>query len=213
MRGRARSSVLVVLQADNDGARGVVDAAEAEARRLGHERVGTEHLVLGLLTNRGRAGDVLRAAGATIDAARHKVAEAVPAGDPAPGQLARTARAERALERAARFARRDREPMGPEHLLLGVLDVEGLGCQVLRGLGVDVAHLRDAVAAGPAASPMATEAASIDAAPLRCPACRVPLEVPLPARDATVRPERGAPRAVLVPHCPGCGAVLGVLAP
>src|ERR1700722_13265165 len=43
----------------------VVNAADGEARRLGDDYVSTEHLLLALSAHPGRAGDVLRAAGAT----------------------------------------------------------------------------------------------------------------------------------------------------
>ena len=62
--------------------------------------------------------------------------------DPYEGDPIFTARAKRAIERASRFSLQRWRHVGTEHLLLGVLDVEGTACQVLRGLGVDVAGLR-----------------------------------------------------------------------
>jgi ATP-dependent Clp protease ATP-binding subunit ClpC len=51
--------------------RKVLDLARQEAARLGHSYVGTEHLLLGLLAEgRGLGGQVLQAAGLTLDAAR-----------------------------------------------------------------------------------------------------------------------------------------------
>jgi ATP-dependent Clp protease ATP-binding subunit ClpC len=135
------------------GAASAIAAAELEARGLGHDRVGTEHLLLGLFANEpGGVSAALREAGATLAAARHKVADAVgPAspelslasGDPLP----MTARAERALARAVRFAHASGEEAATaDHLLRGVLDVEGTAGQVLRGLGVDVRRLYATVA-------------------------------------------------------------------
>ena len=55
----------------------VVSMAMSEARRLDHPHVGTEHLLLGVLSDDdGEPAEVLRAAGASLAAARHKVAEA-----------------------------------------------------------------------------------------------------------------------------------------
>jgi hypothetical protein len=129
-------------------ARTVVERAEAEARQLGHPHIGTEHLLLGLLGVDGSAAGALRGAGARLDAARSKVAEAVGvrAASPFRGDLAFSARAGRALDRAARSSlqRRD-DQVETAHLLLGVLDVEGRAGQVLRGLGVDHGRLRAAV--------------------------------------------------------------------
>jgi ATP-dependent Clp protease ATP-binding subunit ClpA len=205
-----------VSEGYTEEARRVLECAVAEARRLQHERVGTEHLLLGLLDGAdGVAGTVLHDAGATLAAARHKVAEAVPAGPPRSGELARSARAERALERAGRFARQERQAtVAPEHVLLGVLDVEGLGCQVLRGLGVDVAHLADELVAARAPAPSAPpdDAVAPEGPPLCCPSCGAALAEPLPGRVVLVRPAAaGDDRRVLVPYCGACGAALGAV--
>jgi ATP-dependent Clp protease ATP-binding subunit ClpA len=136
-----------VLENYSVGAQRVVSLATMEARRLDHPRVGTEHLLLGLLSDDdGEPADVLRAAGVSLAAARRKVVEAsgADAGSPNSEALPFTPRAQRALERAARFSRKELEPeVTAGQVLRGVLDVEGLACQVLRGLGVDIVHLRD----------------------------------------------------------------------
>ena len=149
-------------------ARRTVALAELEAGELGHHRVGTEHLLLGVIANAGTAAaGHLSEAGVILAAARHKVSEAL--GTPAEravrpvGPLPRTRRAARALGRAVRFSHARRaEAVESEDVLLGVLDVEGTAGQVLRGLGVDVARLRAAVATYPtsadATSPVARDA-------------------------------------------------------
>ncbi|MEP7115553.1 MAG: Clp protease N-terminal domain-containing protein [Ilumatobacteraceae bacterium] len=59
----------------------VVSLATREARRLDHPQVGTEHLLLGALSDDGgEPAEVLRAAGVSLAAARHKVVEALGAG-------------------------------------------------------------------------------------------------------------------------------------
>ena len=215
----------------------VVSLATAEARMLDHARVGTEHLLLGLLSSADGVADVLRTAGGTLAAARHKVAEVVGAdtGSPDGEALPFTPRAQRALERAGRFSRQDREPeVTPEHVLLGVLDVEGLACQVLRGLGVDVVRLRDAVVTGTdAAADTAVDTAhtsdtadtAVDEPPSvpserpRCPGCRAALdetlsEAMIPARRAdqpTTKVSVEANVNVSVVFCAACGTALGVL--
>jgi len=216
----ATRTVSPVLDRLSDAAHRVVAGADAAARELGHDRVGTEHLLLSLLADEGGvAGAALRHAGATLVPARHKVAEAVApgsgigSGSGAGGELPRTPRAERALDRAARFARQERAPLAePEHVLLGILDVEGLGCQVLRGLGVDVTHLRHDVVGARSSPPAASsQPAEVDGMPLRCPGCRQPLEEPLPARIVLAGAAGEDERRVLVPHCGSCGVALGVL--
>jgi ATP-dependent Clp protease ATP-binding subunit ClpA len=136
-------------------ARRAIAAAEREARELGHAVVGTEHLLLGLLADEtSSASGALRDAGATLSAARAKVREAVGVRSGATiDEQAQTAsaRATRALGRAARFSHSRRAPtVTSEHLLEGVLDVEGTAGQVLRGIGVDVERLRARLAGEPA---------------------------------------------------------------
>lgn len=136
----------------------VVSLATMEARRLNHRRVGTEHLLLGLLSDDdGEPAELLKAAGAHLVAARHKVVEAVgdDVGSPDGEALPFSDRAQRALERAGRFSRKDRESVvNAGHVLLGVLDVEGLACQVLRGLDVDLVQLRHAAIGRGAVDPV-----------------------------------------------------------
>jgi len=220
-----------VLENFSVEAQEVVSLATMEARRLGHPRIGTEHLLLGLLLDDdGEPAELLKAEGAHLVAARHKVVEAVgdDVGSPDGEPLSFTDRAQRALERAGRFSRKDRESeVTAGHVLLGVLDVEGLACQVLRGLGVDLVHLRQAVVGGSSDDPASFEPAqrSLDLVDLvdlgdvvhvmrpHCPHCRAALddslaETVIPARHA------GAPsRNVSVVYCAACGATIGVLRP
>jgi hypothetical protein len=233
--GGGRSTVLRMLEQFSDTARRVVALAEEEADRMGHPHIGTEHLLLGLLDEDGTAAaTLLAAAGATLVAARDKVVEAVgPIGPvPGPGQLLRTARAQRALDRAARFSRAGGEPqVRPEDILAGVLDVEGRAGQVLRGLGVDVSALGEAVkrsrtgaAAGPSPAPVAAPVPKTAPARLtapavasaqkatappgpNCPHCGADLTAGLSRR--TVASPVGAETAAIVLFCPACGAVIG----
>jgi len=212
----------VVLENFSADAQLVVSLAAVEARKLRHPRVGTEHLLLGVLANEDdRPAEVLRAAGVSLAAARHKVAEALGAGAglSTTEALPFSARAQRALERAGRFSRKDQQPeVTVEHVLLGVLDVEGLACQVLRGLGVDIDQLRNA---------FVTPRAQVSAAPVdielpveevlemrpRCPTCRAPLDDTL--RETLVSAQRdGQPTTnISVLYCAECGATLGVVRP
>src|SRR5437763_1348792 len=81
-----------------------VASEERVARELGHDRIVTDHLLLGLLTTDSDASELLTRAGVTLAAARNTVSEAV--GKPSvgatggSGPLPRTARAGRALRRA-----------------------------------------------------------------------------------------------------------------
>jgi ATP-dependent Clp protease ATP-binding subunit ClpA len=63
-------------------ARDTVVRAQYEAHRLGHEHIGTEHLLLGVATGEGRARDVLEARGVTATRLRAAIeADTLPALD------------------------------------------------------------------------------------------------------------------------------------
>ncbi|MEO5837335.1 MAG: Clp protease N-terminal domain-containing protein [Acidimicrobiales bacterium] len=202
------------------GAARAVSLAESEANQLGHDRVGTEHLLLGLLTNESVASTMLSDAGVTLAAARNKVTEAVgPSSQGQPqsrrGSLPQTARAARAVARSRRFAHaRGSDVVTSQHVLTGVLDVEGIAGQVLRGLGIDVEALRAALDA------FVEESPSDNDGPARpphlvfrrptCPSCDAPLDEDLVHRVVPAGDEHGNTRDALIFACGACGRVLGV---
>lgn len=205
-----------VLDSLTDGGRAVVAAADGEARQLGHPHVGTEHLLLGLLADEASpTARMLAAAGATFGAARHKVAEAVASRSKdrvgrAAAELPFTSRANRALERAARFAFQRKAPgVEPKYILLGVLDVEGTAGQVLRGMGVDVGRLRTTVEDDEAAAERPSSGTVAEGVALKCGACGVALEGSLSHRVVTSADESGTSRKVAVVYCSACGTAVG----
>jgi ATP-dependent Clp protease ATP-binding subunit ClpA len=204
----------------DSGAARAVALAESEAHQLGHDRVGTEHLLLGLLTNDSATSTMLSEAGVTLAAARSKVIEAVgPASRANPdrrtGSLPKTARAARALARSVRFAHaRGSEVVTSDHVLTGVLDVEGIAGQVLRGLGLDVEALRASLDALVEPSPPERDAASRAPAhrlfrPATCPSCDALLDDDLVYRVVPAGDEHGHTRNALIFACGACGRVLG----
>ena len=214
--------VTVVLEGYSVDARRVVSLATAEARQLGHSRVGTEHLLLGLLADSdGSTAATLRSAGATLAGARFTVSSVLTESTEARAddELPYTPRAQRALERAGRFARRSRDPeVTPDHVLLGVLDVEGLACQVMRGLGVDLARLRASIVATEpdaeiaAVGESAPEPESESLAPPvrpRCPYCSEELDGNLAETVVVARRDDGTNTNVNVVYCTACGISLG----
>lgn len=217
-------------------ARRAVGQAEHEARGLGHDRVGTEHLLLGLLVDPSTpAATALSAAGVTAAAARHQVVEAVGpvrgrGGRRSSEPLPRTARAGRALGRSLRFSHQRRATaVGTEDLLLAVLDVEGTAGQVLRKLGLDLDRLRaelgPAVPTGDADVPVERDDAAAPTgaagpAPLWCPSCGADLEAHAVVRTLTLQGRPGAPAgqpvadggiAVPVLACGTCATFLGTV--
>jgi ATP-dependent Clp protease ATP-binding subunit ClpC len=123
-----------------DQARRVVVLAQEEARSLGHAYIGTEHILLGLLSEgEGLAAQALGALKITLDAAREQVAEIIGEGTGQPsGHIPFTPRTKKVLELSLREAHRLGDNyIGTEHILLGLArEGEGVGSQVLDRLGV-----------------------------------------------------------------------------
>jgi ATP-dependent Clp protease ATP-binding subunit ClpC len=122
-----------------DEARRVVVLAQEEARALGHGYIGTEHILLGLLSEgEGLAAQALGALEITLDAAREQVTEMIGEGAGQPsGHIPFTPRTKKVLELSLREAQRLGDGyIGTEHILLGVArEGEGVGAQVLDRLG------------------------------------------------------------------------------
>jgi Clp amino terminal domain, pathogenicity island component len=120
--------------------RAVVNAQEA-ARNAKHDYVGTEHIVLGLLTEpEGLAAEAIEAQGTTLDAVREAVGALLgpPKDKAVAGHLPFTRRSKKVLELAVREALKlGHNYIGTEHILLGVLgDDDALGAKALIGLGI-----------------------------------------------------------------------------
>jgi ClpA/ClpB-like protein len=135
----------------SDRARLVVVLAQDEARRLGHNYIGTEHLLLGLLVEgEGIGARALQEAGITLDTARAGVEEIVGCGQETPGgHLPFVSQAKKVLELALRESLRlNHNYIGTEHILLGLLrEGEGAGAQIIAAAGVQPGQLRDSVLA------------------------------------------------------------------
>jgi hypothetical protein len=120
-----------------------------EAEQFGHNYIGTEHVLLGLMKLTGDGADsILRRLGLDAGAVRREVERIVETGRLASGRRAVpcTPRARRAMELAAREARaRKQTKVSPDHMLLGlVLEGDGIAARVLEKLGVDAAKVRQA---------------------------------------------------------------------
>ncbi len=123
-----------------DRARRSIVRAQEEARIFGHNYIGTEHILLGLLAEReGTAVRALESLDVDLEAAREQVRELVGEGSQElPGHIPFTPRAKKVLELSLREALSlHSDVIGTEHLLLGlVAETDGVGVQVLERLGV-----------------------------------------------------------------------------
>jgi ATP-dependent Clp protease ATP-binding subunit ClpA len=132
-----------------DRARRVVVLAQEEARHLGHNWIGTEHILLGLISDReGVASKVLEDLGISLGAVRAEVELIIGQGDKRPGShIPFTPRAKKVLELSLREALQlGHNYIGTEHILLGLIrEGEGVGAQVLVKLGADLSVVRQGV--------------------------------------------------------------------
>ena len=132
--------------------RAVLDA-KREAGRLGHDRVGTEHLLLGLLSDEQCLAVVtLGGLGIAPETVRHRVEETIGQGPGEPGMgfgLPTTKPFTLVLALAGRETmEREGDRLGTEDLLLGLArEGEGVAARVLQELGGGLLELREAVAA------------------------------------------------------------------
>ncbi|HEV3505913.1 MAG TPA: Clp protease N-terminal domain-containing protein, partial [Actinomycetes bacterium] len=137
--------------------------ARGEAGRLGHDRIGTEHLLLALLRDQGcLATAILGERGVEVDTLRRRVEERAGPGLGGAAAGGATSRDEDLLAGlhlpmtkpvtlvfglAAREARElEQDRVGTEHLLLGLArEGDGVAARALEDAGAGLVQLREAV--------------------------------------------------------------------
>jgi len=124
--------------------------ANQEAQRCNHEYIGTEHLLLGLVTEgRGVACEVLKHLNIDMRAIRVEVEKLLSPGRPRVtiGKPPYTLRAKKVIEYSMEEARNlNHNYVGTEHLLLGLLrEQEDVAAQVLMNLGLRIEEAREEV--------------------------------------------------------------------
>jgi ATP-dependent Clp protease ATP-binding subunit ClpA len=133
----------------NDQGRHVIVTAQEEARRLKHNYVGTEHLLLGLISEgQGVGAKALQKLGVTHDKAFEQVERIVGYGEEGTEKKATfTVRAKKVLDLATREAiQLTNNYVSTEHLLLGLVrEGEGVAARVLANLGASPDKVRKAV--------------------------------------------------------------------
>ena len=120
-------------------------AAQSEAAQLGRTYVGTEHLLLGVLTEPGGASAVLQ--GITLDRVRAEVVQILGRGDDDVHgkQMVYTPRTKKVIEQSVREARDLKQNyVSTEHILLALMrEREGVAAHVLIKLGLDLSKARE----------------------------------------------------------------------
>jgi ATP-dependent Clp protease ATP-binding subunit ClpC len=137
--GLRDEGVSVMFERFTDRARRVVVLAQDEARMLNHNYIGTEHLLLGLLSEgEGVAAQALKNMGVSVEDVRRQVdrGEAEPGG-----HIPFTPRAKKVLELSLREALQlGHDYIGTEHILLGLVrEGDGVAAGIL---GADLGEVR-----------------------------------------------------------------------
>lgn len=126
----------------------VLALAQEEAVRLGHNNIGTEHILLGLIREGdGIAAKALIALGLGLEKIQDEVEALIGRGQEQPTNIAYTPRAKKVIELSMDEARKlGHTYVGTEHILLGLIrEGEGVAARVLNNLGVSLNKARQQV--------------------------------------------------------------------
>lgn len=138
-----------MFQRFTDRARRVVVLSQEEAGRLGHDYLGTEHVLLGLIhEGNGVAAKALEALGISSDAVRQRVEEVTVRGEQVPSGHIPFAEQTKDVLKLALQESRDlgHDYIGTEHILLGLIrEGDGVAARVLSALGADLDRTREQV--------------------------------------------------------------------
>lgn len=132
------------------GAQKVVLIAQEEAKKLNHDYVGTEHLLLGLAYAEGElSSKILTALGLTGDKIKQEIEQLVGVGDNIVmlAEVPFTPRAKKVLEHSFEEAQiMGHAFIGTEHMLLGITsEDEGVAAKILTNLGINADLIRAVV--------------------------------------------------------------------
>ncbi len=127
----------------------VLALAQEEAVRLGHNNIGTEHILLGLNSGRGRyrSQSSYRSWVLSLEKIQDEVETLIGRGQEQPTNIAYTPRAKKVIELSMDEARKlGHTYVGTEHILLGLIrEGEGVAARVLNNLGISLNKARQQV--------------------------------------------------------------------
>lgn len=123
-----------------------ISEAHDSAAQMGHNYIGSEHLLLGLIREgSGVAAKTLEENGLTADTVMQKIQEYIGTGAPLPQQaeLPLTPRSKRILEMSVVEARRlGHKYIGTEHILMAIIrDGDGVAAKILSASGIDFSDI------------------------------------------------------------------------
>ena len=131
-----------------ENAQKVILIAQEEAKRLNHDYVGTEHILLGLSALEGTVSNkILTGLGVTFRKVRLEIEKMVGIGDTIMllGEIPFTPRAKKVLEFSVEESQMlGTDHIGTEHILLGLIrEEEGMASRILENLGLNLDAARD----------------------------------------------------------------------
>ncbi len=132
-----------------DRAQKVILLSQEIAQNYGHNYVGTEHLLLGLLNEgQGIAAETLKKLGADFNKIEKMIVTLVGRGDEEGALLGFTPRTKKVFELSLHEARElGTNYIGTEHLLLGLIkEGEGIAAKVLVETGIDLDKVKSEIA-------------------------------------------------------------------
>ena len=132
-----------------EGAKNALKLAEDKARELGHNYVGTEHLLLGLICEKdGAAANLLNLSGISEEAVTQNVLNLVGKGDYTFTQgFGYTPRSKKILELSVAFSKQfGQNYVGTEHILMALIkEREGVAFKILSDLGADIPEIEHGI--------------------------------------------------------------------
>ncbi|UFT99468.1 ATP-dependent protease ATP-binding subunit ClpC [Radiobacillus kanasensis] len=126
----------------------VLALSQEEAVRLGHNNIGTEHILLGLISEgEGIAAKALHSLGLETEKIQEEVEQLIGRGQKVSQTIHYTPRAKKVIELSMDEARKlGHSYVGTEHILLGLIrEGEGVAARVLNNLGVSLNKARQQV--------------------------------------------------------------------
>ncbi|MBO5911836.1 MAG: ATP-dependent Clp protease ATP-binding subunit [Elusimicrobiaceae bacterium] len=133
-----------------ENAQKIILIAQEEAKRLNHDYVGTEHILLGLCALEGTMSNkILTTLGVTFRKVRLEIEKMVGIGDIIMllGEIPFTPRAKKVLELSVEESQLlNSDYIGTEHILLGLIrEEEGMAGKILSNLGLNLPIVRETV--------------------------------------------------------------------
>ena len=124
----------------------VIMSAQAEAKKLNNNFVGTEHILLGLLAKDNASAQILNSLGADLEIARSEVEKIFSKKSSIINdEIPFTQLAKELLQNAYSEAKKFKQPISELHLLLSLVYLKGRHLDILKFMNIDVDKIKNCV--------------------------------------------------------------------